>query len=70
MVAYCVNQYVGYLPTREAFPRGGHEVESATWAKVTPDALETVVDGALGLLEKLFAQTTVKVRITKAHGPC
>jgi len=54
LVAHCVNQYVGYIPTREAFPRGGHEVDTSTWAKVTPDALDAIVEGAVALLGKLF----------------
>lgn len=54
-VVHCTTQYVGYLPTREAFPRGGHEVDTSYWAKVMPDALDRVVDAAGGLLEQLFA---------------
>jgi hypothetical protein len=53
-VAHCVSQYVGYLPTREAFKRGGHEVDFSYWAKMAPEALEIVVQNAVGLLKELF----------------
>jgi len=54
-VAHCTTQYVGYLPTREAFARGGHEVNLSYWAKVAPGSLETVVEQAIGLLREVFA---------------
>jgi len=57
-VAHCVNQYVGYVPTREAFnyPYGhrGHEVDTSTWAKLTPDALDIVVEKTATMLNELF----------------
>ena len=53
-VAHCVSHYVGYLPTRDASQRGGHEVETRFWAKLEPDALETVVDNAVELLHEVF----------------
>lgn len=54
-VAHMTTQYAGYLPTREAFPRGGHEVNTSYWAKVCPGALETVAQNAVGLLGEVFA---------------
>jgi len=53
-VAHCTSHYVGYVPTREAFARGGHEVETRFWSKLTPEALDTIVDGATGLLSEMF----------------
>jgi len=54
IVAHCVNQYVGYLPTREAFARGGHEVDPSTWSRVTPDALDMIVECANSMTSDLF----------------
>jgi len=54
-VAHCCTQYVGYLPTREAFAHGGHEVDFSYWAKLAPEALDLAVDKALELLRGLFA---------------
>ncbi len=53
-VAHATTQYVGYIPTAEALGRGGHEVDVRYWAKLAPEALDTIVDGALGLLAELF----------------
>ena len=50
-VVHCTTQYVAYLPTREAYPRGGHEV---FFCKVQPGSLETAVDAAVDLLRKVF----------------
>lgn len=54
-VAHCASQYVGYLPTREALTRGGHEVNTRYWAKLAPEALELVVAGTTDLLALVFA---------------
>ncbi len=53
-VAHCVSHYVGYLPIRDAFPRGGHEVETRFWSKLEPDALEVVASNAAELLHDAF----------------
>ncbi|MBI4024730.1 MAG: hypothetical protein HY360_07085 [Verrucomicrobia bacterium] len=50
-VVHCTTQYVAYLPTREAYARGGHEV---FFCKVAPGSLEMVVDAATGLLREVF----------------
>lgn len=54
--AHLTTHYVGYLPTREAYPRGGHEAnEDATyWAKLAPGCLETVIERARGMVQELF----------------
>jgi len=55
-VLHCTNQYVGYIPVREAFARGGHEVVTSPWSKLAPEALDMVVDAATGLLREVFAE--------------
>ena len=54
--AHMTSHYVGYLPTREAYERGGHEAnEDITyWAKLAPGCLEEVVDHARVLVGDLF----------------
>jgi len=56
-VAHCTSHYVGYLPTRDAYSRGGHEAnpECTYWAKFAPGSLEEVVENAVDLLGELFA---------------
>jgi len=53
-VAHCAGHYLGYLPTQEAFSRGGHEVETRYWSKLIPEALDMVVDNAGALLREVF----------------
>ena len=55
LVAHCCNMYSGYLPIAEAFPRGGHEVETRFWSKLAPEALAMVVDKTNEVLQDLFA---------------
>jgi neutral ceramidase len=55
-VAHCTTQYVGYIPTREALTRGGHEVDTRYWAKLTPQALDQVVLAATELLQDVFGR--------------
>ena len=54
--AHMTSHYVGYLPTREAYERGGHEAnEDITyWAKLAPGCLEEVVDRARVMVGDLF----------------
>ena len=54
--AHLTTHYVGYLPTREAYARGGHEAnEDVTyWAKLAPGSLETVIDRAREMIQELF----------------
>ena len=54
--AHLTTHYVGYLPTRAAYARGGHEAnEDVTyWAKLAPGCLETVVERARTLVQELF----------------
>ncbi len=53
-VAHCTTQYVGYLPTQRAFAHGGHEVDTSSWSKLVPEALDGVVDAAVELLGEVF----------------
>ncbi|HHZ91231.1 TPA: hypothetical protein EYN65_12060 [Candidatus Poribacteria bacterium] len=55
-VAHLTSHYVGYLPTRGAYVRGGHEANKDVtyWAKLAPGSLEIVVGSARGLLKDIF----------------
>ncbi len=52
-VVHCTTQYIAYFPTRDAYPRGGHEV---LFCKVAPGALEKIVEEAGNLLRELSAR--------------
>jgi hypothetical protein len=54
-VVHMISQYVGYIPTRDALPRGGHECSHVYWSKLAPEALETIVAAAVEMLGELFA---------------
>ena len=56
LAAHATTQFVGYLPTRQAYTRGGHEAnEDVTyWAKLAPGSLETVSETAVATIEELF----------------
>ncbi|MBO3841449.1 MAG: hypothetical protein FGF48_03415 [Candidatus Brockarchaeota archaeon] len=51
-IVHCTNQYVGYIPTMEAFKRGGHEVK---WSRLVPEALDLIVEAAINLLNEVFS---------------
>ncbi len=53
-VAHCCTEYVGYIPTADALRRGGHEVNTRYWAKLTPEALDLIVASATDALRELF----------------
>ena len=55
-IVHATNHYAGYIPTREAFKRGGHEVKTTTWAKLVPEALDMIVEGAVDLLKEVFQE--------------
>jgi hypothetical protein len=52
-VAHATTEYIGYIPTRDAHQRGGHEVDFSYWAKLSPEALECVVENAVDLLKEV-----------------
>ena len=49
IITHC-NGAAGYLPTKEAYPQGGYEVESSSFG---PEAAEEVVQEAVRLLRDL-----------------
>jgi len=54
-VAHMANGYVGYVPTRQAFERGGYETRPANWSKLAPEALDMIADGTVKLLKEVFS---------------
>ena len=53
-IIHDINHYVGYLPTKEAFKRKGHETVTGNWSRLIPEALDIVVESATELLCDLF----------------
>lgn len=53
-VAHDTSSYVGYLPIREAFSRGGHETNTGNWSRLVPEALDMVVTEAASMVNELF----------------
>ena len=55
--AHLTTHYVGYLPSWEAYIRGGHEAnaEVTYCAKPAPGSLEVVVDKAVSVIGELFS---------------
>ena len=55
-VAHLTTHYVGYLPTRQAYARGGHEANTDVtyWAKLAPGCLEAVSANATQMIGELF----------------
>ena len=48
--------YVGYVPTRLAFERGGYETWPAPGSQLAPDAGDQIVASTLDLLERALAE--------------
>jgi len=61
-VVHNVNQYAGYIPTKEAFNyrlgTGGHEVDTRYWAKLVPEALDMIVNETIVMLKDIFKQNS------------
>lgn len=57
-VAHMSNGYVGYVPTPEAFRRGGYETWTTTSSKLRPNALRIFGDTCLRQLNDLFKENT------------
>ncbi len=53
-VAHMSNRYVGYIPTPEAIERGGYEVRPWSASKLAPEALQTITDRSVAMLEELY----------------
>ncbi|HEY3080671.1 MAG TPA: hypothetical protein VGM69_12320 [Chloroflexota bacterium] len=49
------NDWVGYIPHREAFDEGGYETIFASQSRLAPEAGETVVEAAVALLQEAAA---------------
>jgi len=50
LVVSCANGMVGYVPHREAFPRGGYETTFISSSRIGPGAGELLADGAIDLI--------------------
>ncbi len=48
------NGMVGYVPTREAFRRGGYETTFCGSSRLSPEAGDMIADGAIGLFKRLI----------------
>ncbi len=53
-VAHACNHFAGYIPTRDAFARGGHEVNPSSWSRLAPEALDIITKESTGMLKELF----------------
>ena len=53
--AHMSNGFVGYIPTQEAFRRGGYETRTANWSKLAPESLEIITAASVKLLKDVFA---------------
>jgi neutral ceramidase len=53
-VAHDTASYVGYIPIPAAFKRGGHEVNTGNWSRLIPEALDSIVDAAVALVNEMF----------------
>jgi len=46
------NGMVGYVPTKEAFERGGYETTFAMSSRLAPEAGDMLADAAIGLIRE------------------
>lgn len=53
-VAHMSNRYVGYIPTPEALRRGGYETTPFGASKLAPEALQTITNKSVALLQELY----------------
>ncbi|HOU11576.1 MAG TPA: hypothetical protein PKZ84_00530 [Anaerolineae bacterium] len=54
LVATCANGRVGYIPTREAFQRGGYETTFGPSSMLAPEAGDMIVETATSLIQSLY----------------
>lgn len=45
-------RFAGYIPTEQAFNRGGYEVQTAIWSRFAPDALDRIVQATRSMLAR------------------
>jgi len=55
-IVHCTSQYVGYIPTRQALEKSGHEVDTRYWAKLAPEAFDMIVEAAGEVLGEVFCR--------------
>jgi len=53
--AHMTNDSAGYIPTAQAFKKGGFETETANWSCLAPDSLKLIGDCAVETLKKLYS---------------
>ncbi len=53
-------QFAGYIPTSQAFERGGYEVNTANWSKFAPEAWEMIASEAGRILQSLFVKNPIE----------
>lgn len=53
-VAHHCNTATNYIPTAQAFQAGGYEAASCHAARLAPQALDMIVDGAGALIQEMF----------------
>jgi hypothetical protein len=46
LVVECANGQLGYIPTKQAFERGGYETTFSPWSRVAPEAGDLLVEAA------------------------
>jgi hypothetical protein len=47
------NEYIGYVPTAQAFVGGGYEPRTARSSKLAPDGGQKLLEGGLSALRKI-----------------
>jgi hypothetical protein len=50
------NEYIGYVPTAQAFVGGGYEPRTARSSKLAPDGAQKLVEGALKALNRVASK--------------
>jgi len=50
------NEYIGYVPTAEAFAAGGYETRTAQTSKLAPDGGQKLLEGALRALNRVVSK--------------
>src|SRR5262245_39297185 len=50
------NEYIGYVPTAQAFVAGGYEPRTARSSKLAPDGGQKLVEGAIRALQRVLAK--------------
>jgi len=53
-VVHMCNDSEGYIPTEQAFARGGYETWTANWSRLVPQALDMIADATAQVLRELF----------------